>query len=48
VSDLSCLGIIEVDQLSDADYCAYGCGQSHRYYCSPSSGECSRAWPDLC
>ena len=47
VSDLACDGTIEVDQVSDTDYCAYGCGRSHRYVCSPSD-ECSGTWPDLC
>lgn len=48
IGDLDCPATIEVDQVSDTDYCAYGCGESHRYYCSLSTGECSRAWPNLC
>jgi len=48
VGDLACYGTIEVDQVTETDYCAYGCGESHRYYCSLSTDECSRAWPDFC
>ena len=54
LTDLPChddIYVAETDDIfagNDAEFCAYGCGESQRYVCEDSSGDCHETWPSLC